>query len=136
LETRICDLTLPQLDKKWGLGYTKLLELMWKRTPEERISRRMAVQLCSMMLWGFPLVDPSIHSTDAQKFFQARRKLSHLQLEDCQKWLMKVKHKFYQQFSKQPSLDRLDIAGFLQVQFLSNTTPEELLECVRYFVFN
>jgi serine/threonine protein kinase len=131
LESRICDLNLPRLDQKWGLGCSTLLELMWNRNGEERISPEMAVRLCSMLLWGFPLVDlASVHTSDQRVFSQTQNTLSRVNLDECQRWLKIKKEECYQRFSR---VDRMEIETFLQVQFLSNTTADDLLRCVRLF---
>jgi serine/threonine protein kinase len=133
LENRICDLELPRLDQKWGLGCAKLLDMMWKRKVQERISPLMAARLCSLLLWGFPLVDlQSIHSPDPRVFSEAIRTLSTLSTADCQSWITTKKHEFYQEFSRL-SGTRLDIEPLLHAQFLTNITPEDLLACVRLF---
>ncbi len=138
---KICDLPLPKMGAKWGLGIARLLELLWCRNVSRRISPQKALRLCGMLLWGFPLVGdhPGLHSGSDEEFDKVLRQVSGVDLPVCEQWLVNQRHQLFADFSEQQrggleNITRLEIEQFLRLEFVMHSSAEMLLDCIRVFV--
>jgi len=114
LQDRICSGDLPRLGDQWGKGASRLLEMLWNRSHTHRISAITASRICAMLLCDFPF--------------------NHeLSKDDCATWLNQQKKRLYHTLFPRKDNDSLDVDHFLELHFLSNTTAEELHECVEKF---
>jgi serine/threonine protein kinase len=123
LRLRITDRTLPRLNENtWGGACNRLLELMWKRNPQERISGREASRMCAMILWDFPFHEK-------------------LELSLCRTWLNQRLQALHARLLNNQNLDRflesfewIDIDDFLEMELMLNTSPEEVYQCAARFL--